>query len=217
MGKPIKVNILNHGKLFGITTPAYGVTLDSEAVSFLKELGMRIEPYVPPVQKPAEKPEEKENKPKQHVEIQEVLENGVLIMKPVVVSDEPVVPEAEKAEVNIAVDNPEPVKDIDVDIELVDDKKPAESGDEKEYPTLESLDPQEMNPLYYIKEAPEKCTKEVYTAEDLKDFTRKELLTVLNYRGHYSSRTGARDALAAKFHDNKDTIINKILKTNPVK
>ena len=213
MGKPIKVNILNHGKLFGITTPAYGVTLDSEAVSFLKELGMRIEPYVPPVQKP----EEKENKPKQHVEIKEVLENGVLLMKPVVVSDEPAAPEPEKTEVNIAVANPEPVKYFDSDIQAVDDEKLAESGDEKEYPTLESLDPQEMNPLYYIKEAPEKCTKEVYTAEDLKDFTRKELLTVLNYRGHYSSRTGARDALAAKFHDNKDTIINKILKTNPVK
>lgn len=58
------------------------------------------------------------------------------------------------------------------------------------------------------------ATKKSYTKEELEGYTKIELVKILNYRGHYSSRYGQRDALAPKFLDNKTDLINKILKTN---
>ena len=200
----IKVNILNHGKFFGMTTPVYGIEIDTQVYDMLKMINVRVEPYVEP-----KKPEvvAEEEKPTQKVEIREVTEpDGRVVIKPVIIdleTNEVVDPVADKQEDKVTVTEEVKVEETPaVEEEVADDV------------TLESLDPREMNPLYYIKKCPKKCTKDFYFPEDLADFTRKELLCILNYRGHYSKRTGARDALAAKFHDSKDVIIGKIIKTN---
>jgi len=57
-------------------------------------------------------------------------------------------------------------------------------------------------------------TKPYYTEEELEQYSKNDLIKILNYRGHYSSKTGTRDAFAPKFDDNKTVIRNKILKTN---
>ena len=57
-------------------------------------------------------------------------------------------------------------------------------------------------------------TKDVYTEEELKKFTKIELKKILNYRGHYSRRIGERDRLAPKADDNRTVLIQKILETN---
>ena len=187
----IRVNILNEGKIFGIKTPVYNFPMDADLVMFLRDIGFRIEKYVEPP-KPAvvqtvEKKKE-DNKPKQHVEIKEVMEDGVLVMTPVLVIDEPVVEKVEEV--------------VEVKDTPIVAKKEAES------------DFADINPLLHMESAPEKCTKDTYTTEELLEFTRTELLIILNYRGHYSSKTGKRDAVAPRFHDSKKVLIDKIMQCN---
>ena len=57
-------------------------------------------------------------------------------------------------------------------------------------------------------------TRDVYTEEELKTFSKAELKKILNYRGHYSNKIGPRDRLAPKFDDNKTVLIQKVLETN---
>lgn len=59
-------------------------------------------------------------------------------------------------------------------------------------------------------------TKKVYTEDELKQMTKLQLSKILNYRGHYSAKTGMRDPLAPKFEDTKVILIEKVLKTNKV-
>jgi hypothetical protein len=67
-------------------------------------------------------------------------------------------------------------------------------------------------------EAPveEWLTHDTYTEIQLESLSMKQLIQILAYRGHKSSRFGSRDTLAPKYVDRKKDLIDKVMKTNKV-
>ena len=69
----------------------------------------------------------------------------------------------------------------------------------------------EEKPVYEAK-----YMKAVYTKEELEEMSKIDLIKILAFRGHVSSRTGKRDSLAPRYDDNKTILKDKVLKSNRI-
>ena len=58
--------------------------------------------------------------------------------------------------------------------------------------------------------------KAVYTKEELDSMSKIDLIKILAFRGHKSSRTGKRDSLAPRYDDNKTILKDKVMKSNRI-
>ena len=58
--------------------------------------------------------------------------------------------------------------------------------------------------------------KAVYTKEELDAMSKIDLIKILAFRGHKSSRTGKRDSLAPRYDDNKTVLKDKVMKSNRI-
>ena len=184
------VNIYNVGTVFGIKTPVYNMPLDRGVYQLLLEMGFNIEIVQPKTV--AQIKQEKEVK-KQEEDLDSIIAAKVAQATPV--------KQEEK--------KPEPVK------EVVEEPKEEIYLKTGKYYVKPSTTTSAVNTLSK-DEVADWMTKDVYTEEELKEFSRNDLIKILNYRGHYSSRTGTRDMLGPRYDDNKTVLMNKIIKSNKV-
>lgn len=110
------------------------------------------------------------------------------------------------------------LKEMNFHIEVVDPKKKQNVNaiqTTQEKPTaLKNVITPKLSKIVEESKIEEWQTHDVYTEEELKNFSKNELKKILNYRGHHSNKTGPRDRLAPKFDDNKTVLIQKVLETN---
>ncbi len=58
--------------------------------------------------------------------------------------------------------------------------------------------------------------KAVYTKDELESMSKIDLIKILAFRGHRSSKTGKRDSLAPRYDDNKTILKDKVMKSNRI-
>ena len=90
-----------------------------------------------------------------------------------------------------------------------------------EKPTQEKIEEPKKEAVDEVKKGEETVAeaqymKAVYTKEELDTMSKIDLIKILKFRGHVSSRTGKRDSLAPRYDDNKTILKDKVMKSNRI-
>ena len=192
MRNVINVDILNTGTLFGkLKTPAYGIPIEYSLYETLKDLGFNIRIST------------------------ESTKSNKTSTSPKIANTEPVVENIEKIESDdIIVNDVEPVVADETLPEKIEAPVPGDDNYDVFDNITEDQKKSELNKVVDRSKVEKWMTKEFYSKNMLEKYTKDQLISILNCRGHFCSRTGNRDFYAPKFTDTKTSLINKVLETN---